>query len=237
MTATDSQAQLTILIIGAGLGGLAAAYYFAHEGHHVKSGQQVARHVNEDFSGFPDWGIDRKTTQEILYKSATARGAEIRFGREAVGVDEDQRHASVLFSDGSSSTGDMVLVADGIGSTFRSRILGDGGKARPIVTNATNFTLELEYQDIVESGLHQELASFSDGVVWIGQDRYAIGRYVSKLGKVFLVFDIRNGPAPAEDHKLWQEVCIHMRPGESLVDLICLDWGPRLRPEVLRRLL
>ncbi|KAK4501850.1 hypothetical protein PRZ48_007659 [Zasmidium cellare] len=239
-----------ILIIGAGLGGLAAAYYFAHNSYNVtlfekhpsfsprggtmsvrpnatrslsnwglhdafadhvaawrfrdlRSGEEVARHVNEEFSGYADWGVDRGTTQGVLFQAAEAAGAVLEFGREVVGVGDDGDRAWVDLGAGERVEGSLVVVADGIASRLRRDVIGV--EVRPVFANATNYPVELDGEAITTSGLRQDLANSTDGVVWVGQGKYAIGRYAPKLDKAWLVFDIRGEPAAEQDRELWAE--------------------------------
>lgn len=58
-----------------------------------------------------NWYVRRQDAWKILYDQAGKRGVEIIFGRPISGVNE-QRPA-VLFEDGSSTEGDLIVGADG----------------------------------------------------------------------------------------------------------------------------
>ena len=63
-------------------------------------------------------------------------GAEVQHGRKCVGVDQDDRHAVARFDDGSEEAGDAVIAADGLRSTIRAQLFGDG---EPIYRGSTSF--------------------------------------------------------------------------------------------------
>jgi len=60
-----------------------------------------------------------------LYRALLDAFGEDRyhFGREVIGIDRTDGSASVLFADGSTAEGDLVVFADGFGSTGRSILL------------------------------------------------------------------------------------------------------------------
>lgn len=70
-------------------------------------------------------GISRRTLQNVLGDSAKAAGAAIRLGVTAVEFAEDPTGITVRFSDGEEGCYDLVIGADGIGSTTRGMIFPD----------------------------------------------------------------------------------------------------------------
>lgn len=68
--------------------------------------------------------LHRAELQEILYR---ALGAEqVRLGRSCVRIEQDDTGVSATFADGTHVHGDLLIGADGIRSTVRARLVGDG---------------------------------------------------------------------------------------------------------------
>ena len=62
-----------------------------------------------------NWYVRRADTWRILYDHAIKTGVEILFGMPVAGLDEQR--SAVLFENGSSVEGDLIVGADGIGRT------------------------------------------------------------------------------------------------------------------------
>ncbi|MET7540460.1 FAD-dependent oxidoreductase [Streptomyces sp. NPDC005507] len=84
-------------------------------------------HVAEDLrTGGDDLpatvGMQRPQLQRILIDAVRASGATIRLGVRATSLDQDGDSITARFSDGSEGRYDLVIAADGLGSTTRADI-------------------------------------------------------------------------------------------------------------------
>ncbi|MGC5561790.1 FAD-dependent oxidoreductase [Streptomyces sp. FR-108] len=84
-------------------------------------------HVAEDLrTGGDDLpatvGIQRPRLQQILIDAVRASGARVRLGATATSLEQDADGVGVLFSDGTEGRYDLVIAADGLGSTTRAAI-------------------------------------------------------------------------------------------------------------------
>ncbi|MFD3733044.1 FAD-dependent oxidoreductase [Streptomyces sp. NPDC058632] len=67
-------------------------------------------------------GMQRPRLQQILIEAVRASGASVRLGTTAEILDQDGEGVSVRLSDGTESRYDLVVAADGLGSTTRAAI-------------------------------------------------------------------------------------------------------------------
>ncbi|MFJ8754961.1 FAD-dependent oxidoreductase [Streptomyces sp. NPDC102441] len=67
-------------------------------------------------------GMQRPQLQRILIEAVRASGASVRLGITAAVLEQDADGVSVRFSDGSEGRYDLVIAADGLGSTTRAAI-------------------------------------------------------------------------------------------------------------------
>lgn len=67
-------------------------------------------------------GMQRPQLQRILIEAVRASGASVRLGVTAEIVEQDDNGVSVRFSDGHEGRYDLVIAADGLGSTTRAAI-------------------------------------------------------------------------------------------------------------------
>ncbi|MGW4230764.1 FAD-dependent oxidoreductase [Streptomyces sp. NPDC004980] len=67
-------------------------------------------------------GMQRPQLQRILIEAVRACGASVRLGVTADTLDQDGDGVTVRFSDGSEGRYDLVIAADGLGSTTRAAI-------------------------------------------------------------------------------------------------------------------
>lgn len=75
-------------------------------------------------------GISRRSLQAVLAQAAKESGAQIRLGITADHLDDTGTGVSVVFSDGASGDFDLVIGADGVFSSTRSRILPQSEQPR-----------------------------------------------------------------------------------------------------------
>jgi 2-polyprenyl-6-methoxyphenol hydroxylase-like FAD-dependent oxidoreductase len=85
--------------------------------------------------------LHRKTLHELLLTSVA--GSTVRLGTTVEGVSEDDRGVSVTFDDGSTSTYDLVVGADGIRSSIRD-LLFKSGSPRFLGQVSWRFVVERE---------------------------------------------------------------------------------------------
>ncbi|MCX4238716.1 MULTISPECIES: FAD-dependent oxidoreductase [Streptomyces] len=84
-------------------------------------------HVAEDLrTGGDDLpatvGMQRPRLQQILMDAVRASGARVRLGSTATSLEQDADGVNVLFSDGTENRYDLVIAADGLGSTTRAAV-------------------------------------------------------------------------------------------------------------------
>lgn len=109
----------------------ASGYGFGSVGITAPDGTVL--HVQDDVrSGGDDLpatvGMQRPQLQRILIDAVRASGASVRLGVTAEILDQDATGVRVRFSDGSEHRYDLVIAADGLGSTTRAAI---GVTAKP----------------------------------------------------------------------------------------------------------
>lgn len=74
--------------------------------------------------GAPFIGVHRADLQQLL--AAHVRPGTVTLGAHVTGLEQDRSGVAVQLDDGSEVTGSVVVGADGIRSTVRSRLLADG---------------------------------------------------------------------------------------------------------------
>ena len=249
---------MRIIIVGAGLGGLAAAYCFARKGHDVlllerrqelsnKGGgvsirpgatraliswglKEQFEAVSDDYkttyfrdqytgdiingsiaievSDFPDWGTERQTIQQILYDSALTAGATISMNCQVDDVNEDTSGASVTLKNGSILSGDLVLVADGIRSRLRSKILQDDSQTiDPLASDVTLYGVKIPLAEARRDQALSQVCQDTNLNVTFGKDSFIVFRANEKLKNWGGLFGIKG---VTDQQGLWDEVS----PGE-----------------------
>jgi 2-polyprenyl-6-methoxyphenol hydroxylase-like FAD-dependent oxidoreductase len=92
-------------------------------------GQLIYKEPRGKFGGYPypEVGIHRGKLHRILYDAAIARlgAGAILTDHECVGVDQDDRGATIRFKDRASVTADVVIACDGINSALRKQFVPD----------------------------------------------------------------------------------------------------------------
>ncbi|MBP0450028.1 FAD-dependent monooxygenase [Kitasatospora sp. RG8] len=121
----------TFMIAPNGLGALATVGLEAEVG---RIGQPVGPMVIEDgkgrvlaeFSGLADLPrgrlMRRAELYEVLQQRLRESGIEVRYGKRLVGAEEGPDGITARFADGTTATGDLLIGADGTGSTVRTLI-------------------------------------------------------------------------------------------------------------------
>lgn len=76
--------------------------------------------------GKPEWpaqiGISRAAFHRILSDAATQAGVRVHCSLTTRSITQDDRHASVVFTDGSAGEYDLIVAADGLYSKTRARL-------------------------------------------------------------------------------------------------------------------
>ena len=266
---------MRIIIVGAGLGGLAAAYCFARQGYDVLllerrqdlsnkgggvsirpgatraliswglkeqfeavsddykttyfrdqyTGEIINRSIAIEVSEYPDWGTERQTIQQILYDNALTAGATISMNCQVEDVNEDASGGSVTLKNGSILSGDLILVADGIRSRLRSKILQDSSQTTaPLASDVTLYGVKLP---LAEARRDQALAKVCQDTnlnVTFGRDSFIVFRVNEKLQNWGGLFGIKG---VTDQQGLWDEVSPRgCRPKQLLKPLI----GRRYQP-------
>ncbi|AUY49406.1 FAD-dependent monooxygenase [Streptomyces sp. CB01881] len=121
----------TFMIAPNGLGALAVVGLEAEAG---RIGQPVGAMVIEDGKGGvlaefarladlpPGRLMRRAELYEVLQRRLRETGVEVRYGKRLVGAEEGPDGITARFADGTSATGDLLIGADGTGSTVRTLI-------------------------------------------------------------------------------------------------------------------
>ncbi|KAI9162705.1 putative Kinesin light chain [Paramyrothecium foliicola] len=247
---------MKIIIVGAGLGGLSAAFCFARRNHEVivldqydhlsprggslstrpgasrvlrswglepdlelmanKTSQVMLRNLETgeilgqtmtagDESNFIHWGTTRLELIDLFYRKGCEAGATIRFGVSVQDVREEATLAHAVLRDGSSIQGDLILVADGIRSRLRSKVLGDSvDPIEPILSDTTSYGFSLSTADLTA---HPErTARLTETLctnIWISPEVFAVTRYNKKGGYVHFLYNTKqNNP---DQRGLWDE--------------------------------
>jgi salicylate hydroxylase len=179
------------------------SHYFRHDGAPIAP-VQVA-----DASGWnATFGMHRADLVELLAE-ALPDGA-VRTGHRAVGFEQDDRKARVLFDNGASVEADVVIAADGIHSELRQFV---APPSRPV------FHGSIAYRGVLPHYLIRDWPT-DRWLMWLGKSKH------------FLTFPIRSGqlinyvgfvPADAEMKESWSA------PGDP--DLLRAEfegWEPRI---------
>ncbi|MFJ1808350.1 MULTISPECIES: FAD-dependent oxidoreductase [unclassified Streptomyces] len=83
----------------------------------------VARDIRTGGDDLPaTLGMQRPRLQQILIDAVRASGASVRLGTTAQILDQDAKGVSIRFSDGTEGRYDLVIAADGLGSSTRAAI-------------------------------------------------------------------------------------------------------------------
>lgn len=253
---------MKVIIVGAGLGGVAAAACLAHDGHDVlvlerrqelslKGGilgirpsavkvlynhglpddaidganhvigetefcllstGQVVKNVDERLYQVADEGLTRLTTRpelfEILYDAAIKAGATIKLGVAVSDLGEDSTMAYVQCEDGSRASAELVLVADGIRSRLRRKILRDvdAGHCEPIITDTTLYAFNsVPAEGLSISAKNRMFDSNGPWVRmtgWLGKDTWVVNAFDKARDVIHLGLAIVE---PTTQTSLWDE--------------------------------
>ncbi|MFC5138981.1 FAD-dependent monooxygenase [Actinomycetospora rhizophila] len=148
---------------------------------HGADGRRIAAHpVGDWYSdrfGAPFWGVHRARLQCAL---ADAWGTEdLHLGKELVRVDPRAGPTRLTFADGSTTSADVVVGADGIRSRVRRWLTGGDPGAEPVYSGTSGF------RGLVPRAAVPDLPDPDAVQFWMGPDahllHYAIGDVVNFL--------------------------------------------------------
>lgn len=89
-------------------------------------GVQIGEAGTPPIGRFPSHnGISRKILHDVLFEEAQRIGLQYRMGVTVESIDNQPDAAHVTFSDGTTSTYDIVIAADGVSSKVRKIIFGE----------------------------------------------------------------------------------------------------------------
>lgn len=102
----------------------------------------VARFDKDDFGGegpTAELEILRGHLARILYD--VAEGVEHRFGDRIAAIEDDGAGVAVTFENGDAERFDLVVSAEGIGSSTRKLLWGDAARVEPLGLDSAYFTI------------------------------------------------------------------------------------------------
>lgn len=244
-----------IIIIGAGLGGLAASFCFARAGHKVTllerrseisptrgsvaiqagatraliawglqkdfeavsdniggtvfhdlyTGAIINRTLAVELSDCPAWGSERGEIQRILHQSARKAGVDIRVGCQVDDIRDDDDGARVILEDRSQLRADLVIVADGIASRLRSKVLSKVPESslQPIVSDSTIYNIKLSLEEARQDPDLAQLCKDTRLNMAFGKNTFVVFRINEKLQTFGAGFAITE---PTDSDRLFDQV-------------------------------
>jgi salicylate hydroxylase len=168
------------------------------------TGRVATKNVAIDVADSPDWGTDRPVAQQLLYDRAVEAGSEFIFSSTVQDVQDSTERASVTIKDGQTHPADLILVADGIRSRIRSKILSPSSEPLdPIVSNITLYGIRPSLDQLRSDKDAKSLIDSVNLNIWMGRNLQVVGRMSNKLARFGAFFGIL---AEYTDQKgLWDE--------------------------------
>jgi len=187
----------------------------------------------------PDFGfakarhIHRADLHEILLKAVRARDPDaVLTGHRLDSVEETGRGITARFANGSTARADALIGADGVRSTVRRQLFGDG---------APEFAGQIAFRCLIPRAVAEPFMGGGNAVVSIGQSR-VFNRYVIRGGALVNVIGIAQSArwqqegwsTPATNVEFVDEFAgfhsdvlglIAVAPAQSLI-----KWGLFVRP-------
>lgn len=174
----------------------------------LKTDKDKIRALPASLSKYPDWGIHRPILQDILYQHAMQAGAEIIFSSVVEDFsDEPDRRASLQFREGKIIAGDLILIADGIRSRLRSKVLFDiyaGWSVDPKISDSVFYGVTVPRQQLESDNDALLLLQQGEPCVWVDNERFVVGRKPRKLEFWSGLFGLNHDDGQAS---MWNEVC------------------------------
>lgn len=176
----------------------------------LTTGNVVMHGTVLDASEHPDWGTWRHRLSQVLHDRAKEAGAEYVFGATVVDVIDDvgADRASVMFADGSSQQADLVLVADGVRSRLRPKLLSYLNLATdPVVQPVTLYSPwvpALDESTFVNKPEWERLTNQNNMNGYMGKDKYVVTRWDSKRRELMVLCGVRS-ERERQQVALWDE--------------------------------
>lgn len=159
-------------------------------------------------SKYPNWGIQRPALQDIFYSHAIEAGCIIKFNAAVEDVwDEGNGRPRVQLRDGRITTVDLVLVADGIRSRLRTKVLHDlvnETSIDPIISDSVFYGVSVPLDMIKMDPNAKPLMQQFEPTVWVDKLRYVVGRRPMKFDAWSGLFGMHATENDSE--KMWDEV-------------------------------
>ena len=128
----------------------------------------------ESAGGAPWLHIHRSDLLDALLAAVKAQGAELYAGRRATGCVQEGGRVTVVFSNGASAEGELLVACDGVRSTIRAGLM-EQAQAR--------FRGQVAWRGLAPAKGLPERARDRASVVWIGEDRHIV-QYVLRGGSL-----------------------------------------------------
>lgn len=184
--------------------------------------------------GAPYLHIHRADLLSVLAGAAAQAGVELRLGHTATGALSRAENAALLFNDGGTAEGDVVVAADGI----RSRLRGVVG---PVET--PRYTGQVAWRGLIPAETLPRGAARPQATVWVGPGRHLVS-YPVRRGELVNVVAVLERPEWAEEgwslpgdpeelraaFRGWAEPVPQLLGGVRQ----CFLWGLFDRPEQVR---
>jgi salicylate hydroxylase len=147
----------------------------------IETGDILTEIASSDDSDYPHWGTTREELIKLFYSKAIEAGASVHFECTVLDVRDDIHQAYMVLKNGTTTSGDMILAADGIHSRTRYRILSDlNCPLEPVVSSITAYGFKLDALQVMK---HLETSNLTENLcsnVWMGKDLFAVSRYSVK---------------------------------------------------------
>ncbi|KAL2840176.1 FAD/NAD(P)-binding domain-containing protein [Aspergillus pseudoustus] len=174
----------------------------------MQTGEVIKRYPVE-VSDTPAWGTTRQDLMHLLYRKVSETGVDIRFGHFVVDIHDEpgEEHPAVKLNDGQRIHADLILVADGIKSRLRAKILAlsppDGGSSsEPIISDTTFYGFNTAVSDLKKNEGTARLTSQTDVNIWKGKCGYVVTRNNSKTEHVSFLYGVQS---ETDQQELWDE--------------------------------
>ncbi|CEL01802.1 hypothetical protein ASPCAL01380 [Aspergillus calidoustus] len=170
----------------------------------MTTGEVIKRYPVE-VSDTPAWGTTRLDLMHLLYRKAVEAGVDVRFGYFVADVLDEpgtERPFAEL-DEGTHIGADLILVADGIKSRLRDRVLSlVPGSYEPIVSDTTFYGLNVVVSDLKTHEGTARLTGQTDVNIWKGEPGYVVTRHNSKTKHVSFLYGVQSA---TDQKELWDE--------------------------------
>lgn len=172
----------------------------------LKTGKDKIRTLPASLTKYPNWGIHRPILQDIFYQHAMQAGAEIIFSSVVEDFsDEPDESPSLQFRGGKTIAGDLILVADGIQSRLRAKVLSDISGVDPQVSDSVFYGVTVPQKELQSDSDAVSLLRQVEPCVWAGDERFVVGRKPRKSEFWSGLFGLKHDDGQAS---MWNEVCV-----------------------------